>query len=124
NLNVDQFLKYSTSSSLNLGYGGRTTVMGNAASVWVDPQSVATFVSETVSGSSSSVSNTSSSRSSVAVSSQSSSRASSSSNPGSGATANVEITNDWRSEEHTSELQSRENLVCRLLLETKNKRSP
>src|SRR5690606_41364429 len=27
-----------------------------------------------------------------------------------------------RSEEHTSELQSRENLVCRLLLEKKNKR--
>src|SRR5690606_41739574 len=27
-----------------------------------------------------------------------------------------------RSEEHTSELQSRENLVCRLLLETKNNR--
>src|SRR5690606_40350027 len=26
----------------------------------------------------------------------------------------------WRSEEHTSELQSRENLVCRLLLEKKN----
>src|SRR5690606_39374281 len=26
---------------------------------------------------------------------------------------------DWRSEEHTSELQSRENLVCRLLLEKK-----
>src|SRR5690606_42077563 len=25
----------------------------------------------------------------------------------------------WRSEEHTSELQSRENLVCRLLLEKK-----
>src|SRR5690606_40293053 len=25
-------------------------------------------------------------------------------------------TNNWRSEEHTSELQSRENLVCRLLL--------
>src|SRR5690606_39385782 len=24
---------------------------------------------------------------------------------------------EWRSEEHTSELQSRENLVCRLLLE-------
>src|SRR5690606_40728665 len=33
----------------------------------------------------------------------------------------------WRSEEHTSELQSRENLVCRLLLEKKKKhntRSP
>src|SRR5690606_39547742 len=28
---------------------------------------------------------------------------------------------DDRSEEHTSELQSRENLVCRLLLEKKNK---
>src|SRR5690606_40744148 len=28
-----------------------------------------------------------------------------------------------RSEEHTSELQSRENLVCRLLLEKKNRRS-
>src|SRR5690606_42134740 len=26
----------------------------------------------------------------------------------------------WRSEEHTSELQSREKLVCRLLLEKKN----
>src|SRR5690606_40755734 len=29
----------------------------------------------------------------------------------------------WRSEEHTSELQSRENLVCRLLLEKKKKAS-
>src|SRR5690606_39633743 len=28
-----------------------------------------------------------------------------------------------RSEEHTSELQSRENLVCRLLLEQKNKQA-
>src|SRR5690606_40104752 len=27
---------------------------------------------------------------------------------------------EFRSEEHTSELQSRENLVCRLLLEKKN----
>src|SRR5207302_8698099 len=27
---------------------------------------------------------------------------------------------EYRSEEHTSELQSRENLVCRLLLEKKN----
>src|SRR5690606_41275306 len=32
----------------------------------------------------------------------------------------IERTPD-RSEEHTSELQSRENLVCRLLLEKKNK---
>src|SRR3712207_9212050 len=28
---------------------------------------------------------------------------------------------NWRSEEHTSELQSRQYLVCRLLLEKKNK---
>src|SRR5690606_36186701 len=33
----------------------------------------------------------------------------------------VAVTEAERSEEHTSELQSRENLVCRLLLETKNK---
>src|SRR5256886_6820681 len=32
------------------------------------------------------------------------------------------VKKDWqRSEEHTSELQSQSNLVCRLLLETKNK---
>src|SRR5690606_42028904 len=31
-------------------------------------------------------------------------------------------TKQFRSEEHTSELQSRENLVCRLLLEKKKKR--
>src|SRR5690606_41843093 len=31
----------------------------------------------------------------------------------------VGLTGDQRSEEHTSELQSRENLVCRLLLEKK-----
>src|SRR5690606_29984183 len=33
----------------------------------------------------------------------------------------VAIMCECRSEEHTSELQSRENLVCRLLLEKKNK---
>src|SRR2546430_7716013 len=31
------------------------------------------------------------------------------------------VTTDVRSEEHTSELQSQSNLVCRLLLEKKNK---
>src|SRR5207249_9009514 len=30
----------------------------------------------------------------------------------------------WRSEEHTSELQSRFDLVCRLLLEKKNRNTP
>src|SRR5690606_41385164 len=32
------------------------------------------------------------------------------------------LTNQVRSEEHTSELQSRENLVCRLLLEKKKQK--
>src|SRR2546430_10623420 len=34
---------------------------------------------------------------------------------------NVHITGESRSEEHTSELQSQSNLVCRLLLEKKKK---
>src|SRR2546430_7577002 len=34
------------------------------------------------------------------------------------------ITYPQRSEEHTSELQSQSNLVCRLLLEKKKKRKP
>src|SRR5207237_3415549 len=45
--------------------------------------------------------------------------------PGSMADSAVEPTcmvkSSWRSEEHTSELQSHLNLVCRLLLEKKNK---
>src|SRR5690606_35610091 len=38
-----------------------------------------------------------------------------------GKAALLEAMPPYRSEEHTSELQSRENLVCRLLLEKKNK---
>src|SRR5438105_12074409 len=34
-----------------------------------------------------------------------------------------DIPADWRSEEHTSELQSRVDLVCRLLLEKKKQNS-
>src|SRR5690606_41305403 len=37
--------------------------------------------------------------------------------------ATVKVQVELRSEEHTSELQSRENLVCRLLLEKKNKKA-
>src|SRR5690606_5783810 len=44
-------------------------------------------------------------------------------NGGDRAVRTIEI-EDSRSEEHTSELQSRENLVCRLLLEKKNMRQP
>src|SRR5438270_6499421 len=36
-------------------------------------------------------------------------------------TAQVRVCRDLRSEEHTSELQSQSNLVCRLLLEKKKK---
>src|SRR5690606_41729503 len=36
---------------------------------------------------------------------------------------NINIEQNFRSEEHTSELQSRENLVCRLLLEKKKKKA-
>src|SRR5690606_40745992 len=36
-------------------------------------------------------------------------------------TQSTALLGQGRSEEHTSELQSRENLVCRLLLEKKNK---
>src|SRR5690606_40897648 len=36
--------------------------------------------------------------------------------------ASAERKHDGRSEEHTSELQSRENLVCRLLFEKKKQR--
>src|SRR2546430_6515818 len=36
--------------------------------------------------------------------------------------AAADYNNDGRSEEHTSELQSQSNLVCRLLLEKKNNR--
>src|SRR5690349_22171719 len=41
---------------------------------------------------------------------------------GSRATTKVAQTVDKRSEEHTSELQSRRDLVCRLLLEKKKKK--
>src|SRR5260370_22315558 len=38
------------------------------------------------------------------------------------ATTNADSSDCWRSEEHTSELQSHLNLVCRLLLEKKKKK--
>src|SRR5690606_41238622 len=41
--------------------------------------------------------------------------------PASGAPTSFQLQTPLRSEEHTSELQSRENLVCRLLLEKKKK---
>src|SRR5690242_20898178 len=35
----------------------------------------------------------------------------------------IVVNHEWRSEEHTSELQSHVNLVCRLLLEKKKKKN-
>src|SRR2546430_5107070 len=44
--------------------------------------------------------------------------------PGAGKTQALVDLHTSRSEEHTSELQSQSNLVCRLLLEKKNARHP
>jgi glucuronoarabinoxylan endo-1,4-beta-xylanase len=76
NTNVGNFVKYSTSDSLNVGYGGTSKVTNNAVSVFVEPKSIATFVSEGTATSSSSsirssVAPSSSSRSSIAPSSSS-----------------------------------------------------
>src|SRR5205814_7979368 len=38
--------------------------------------------------------------------------------------AHIGSTTSWRSEEHTSELQSLRHLVCRLLLEKKKNKNP
>lgn len=46
NASVDAFVKYSTSETLNVGYGGTYALRDNSASVWIDPQSIATFVSQ------------------------------------------------------------------------------
>src|SRR5438874_7747852 len=52
------------------------------------------------------------------------SRRSCSSSPRQDSTSRAPATAGFRSEEHTSELQSRRDLVCRLLLEKKNKLLP
>src|SRR5690348_17964307 len=49
------------------------------------------------------------------------SRAAHQGDAGAGADGEVELVDQRRSEEHTSELQSPVHLVCRLLLEKKNK---
>src|SRR5258707_11788232 len=47
-----------------------------------------------------------------------------SSSASSASNADISRNNDPRSEEHTSELQSRQYLVCRLLLEKKKRKKP
>lgn len=104
NTSVANLVKYSTSATLNVAYGGTTRVNNGVASVIVEPQSVTTFVSEGTASSSlssssikSSVAPASSSRSST-VSSMPASSASSSSvaNTGS-ANCTYVVTNDWGS---------------------------
>ncbi|HTF97517.1 MAG TPA: cellulose binding domain-containing protein [Cellvibrio sp.] len=106
NASTGNLVKYSTSATLNVSYGGTTRLNNNAASVYVEPQSIATFVSEgtATSSSSSSVIPSSSSRSSVASSvvrtsssSVASSRRSSSSSSAVNGSANCSyaVTNDW-----------------------------
>lgn len=101
---VANLVKYSTSATLNVAYGGTTRVNNGLANVIVEPQSVTTFVSEGTASSSlssssikSSVAPASSSRSST-VSSMPASSASSSSvaNTGS-ANCTYVVTNDWGS---------------------------
>ena len=123
NASVANLVKYSTSATLNVGYGGTTKVTNGAATVFVEPQSVTTFVSEgtatssvasstsTSSSSKSSITSSPSSRSSVASSSirssssssissiprSSSLSSSSSSTANSNANCSYVVTNDWGS---------------------------
>ncbi len=75
NASVGNLVKYSTSATLNVGYGGTTKVNNGTATVIVEPQSVTTFVSE---GTAASSVSSSSSKSSVAPSTSSRSSTSSS----------------------------------------------
>jgi glucuronoarabinoxylan endo-1,4-beta-xylanase len=115
NASIGNLVKYSTSATINAGYGGTTRLNNGAATVYVEPQSIATFVSEGTATSSSSSSSrssvmSSSSRSSSISSSSrssslsrsSSSRSSSSSSSRSSSTATAGsctyvVTNDWGS---------------------------
>lgn len=119
NASVANLVKYSTSASLNVGYGGTTQMRNGSATVYVEPQSVATFVSEGALASSSAMTSTrssvpaSSSRSSVASSavlsskatsnssssssSKSSSSSSRSSSPATNASCSYLVNSDWGS---------------------------
>lgn len=90
NATVGSFIKRSTSETLDVGYGGTYEVTNGATSFYLDPQSVATFVSETGSSDSSSSSDASSS---VQSSLSSSSHSSSASNGD--ASCHHEVTNEW-----------------------------
>ena len=106
NASVGNLVKYSTSGTLNVSYGGTTKLNNGAATAYVEPQSVTTFVSEgTGAVTSSSRSSVASSviRSSSSISSSSAPRSSSSSvsstssSIGNSANCSYVVTNDWGS---------------------------
>ncbi|AQT60074.1 cellulose binding domain-containing protein [Cellvibrio sp. PSBB023] len=121
NGSVGNFIKYSTSSTLSVGYGGTTRVNNGAVTLYVEPQSIATFESE---GSGATTSSSSSSRSSVAsssvaISSSSIPRSSSSSpvttssssssaNSAANASCSYVVTSDWGSG-YTAAIRIRNN---------------
>ncbi len=80
NASVGNFVKYSTSGTLNVSYGGTTKLTNGAATVYLESQSVTTLVSEGSETSSSSTSSlrssSSSSRSSLSSTSSLSSKSS------------------------------------------------
>lgn len=73
NATIGNFVKYSTSATLNVGYGGTTKLNNGTATVYIEPQSVMTLVSEGTAISSSSISSSIKSSSSSSKSSVSSS---------------------------------------------------
>jgi glucuronoarabinoxylan endo-1,4-beta-xylanase len=122
NASISSLIKYSTSASLNVGYGGTTSLVNGSATFYVEPQSIATFVSDGSGASSSSSSrssgmssssrsssvssssrssslsrSSSSSRSSLSSSSRSSSSLRSSSSAATTGSCSYVVTNDWGS---------------------------
>ena len=81
NASVANLVKYSTSATLNVGYGGTTKVTNGAATVFVEPKSVTTFVSEGTATSSVASSSLMSSSSKSSIASSSLSRSSVASSP-------------------------------------------
>jgi O-glycosyl hydrolase len=107
NASIGNFVKYSTSATLNVGYGGTTKLTNGVATVYVEPSSITTLVSEGTTTSSSSISSSSmksSSSSSSVIRSSSSSVASSlprssssSSSANNSANCSYVVTGDWGS---------------------------
>lgn len=106
NASVGNLVKYSTSATLNVGYGGTTKVNNGTATVIVEPQSVTTFVSE---GTATSSVSSSSAKSSLAPGSSSRSSVSSSSIRSS---ASSVVSSAPRSSSSSSSVANTNNASC------------